>query len=86
MNILVVLKLQGNYAAFSVEEVKSYFDTIGHEYRPTQIGIDKETYKKALRHIKEYVKSENLEKGLWFLNDPFQCSSIDEIIDWVFKI
>lgn len=86
LNILVVLKLQGNYAAFSVEEVKSYFDTIGHEYRPTQIGIDKETYKKALRHIKEYVKSENLEKGLWFLNDPFQCSSIDEIIDWVFKI
>jgi glycerol dehydrogenase-like iron-containing ADH family enzyme len=85
LNILVVLKLQGSYATFNVDEIKSYFDAIGHEYKPKQIGIDKETYKKALHHIKDYVIAENLEKGLWFLKNPFQEYTIDDVIEWVFN-
>lgn len=86
LNILVVLKLQGEYAAFSVAEVKEYFDAIGHEYKAEQIGISRLTYKKALERIQDYVEQENLEKGLWFTADPFEVYSIDEIIDWAFKL
>jgi glycerol-1-phosphate dehydrogenase [NAD(P)+] len=86
LNMLVVLKLQGSNAAFTVEEVKDYFDRIGHEYKPKQIGIDRETYKKALLAISEYVKAEKLEHGLWYTQNPYKEASIEKILDWVFNL
>lgn len=86
LNILVVLKLQGSYAAFSVDEVKEYFDQIGHEYTPQQIGIAPKTYKSALLKIQDYVREENLEKGLWYTDNPFRLHTIDEITDWCFSL
>ncbi|MBD3351741.1 MAG: iron-containing alcohol dehydrogenase, partial [Candidatus Lokiarchaeota archaeon] len=65
LNILTVLKLQGSYRVFSVDELKTYFDEIGHHYLASQIGLSRETYKKALKYIQEYVKLEKLEHGLW---------------------
>jgi glycerol-1-phosphate dehydrogenase [NAD(P)+] len=83
LNILTVLKLQGDYAEFSDSELKSFFDYIGHTYKFQQIGITPEIYRKALYEIKSYVQRENLEKGIWFTEDPFAEISIPDLISWI---
>jgi hypothetical protein len=63
--------------------LKSFFDYIGHTYKFQQIGITPEIYRKALYEIKSYVQRENLEKGIWFTEDPFAEISIPDLISWI---
>ncbi|MHA1338780.1 MAG: iron-containing alcohol dehydrogenase [Promethearchaeota archaeon] len=83
LNILVVLNIQGPYAVFDFNEIKNYFDEIGHRYKLKEIGISRETYKKALMKILNYVKKENLEKGVFWIKNILNKQKIEEIINWI---
>ena len=86
LNILVVLQLQGPYAEFDFKEIKQFLDNVGLPYTPKQSGLTKEVYRKALESCKEYVKKENLDLGIWSLDNPFEYISIDKIMEWVFNL
>ncbi|TFG16543.1 MAG: iron-containing alcohol dehydrogenase [Promethearchaeota archaeon] len=83
LNILTVLRLQGDYAEFSYTELKDFFDFIGHSYKFEQIGITEELYRRALHEIHFYVQKETLEKGIWFKKDLFSNISISDVINWI---
>ena len=85
LNILSVLKLQGPYAEFDYNEIKKFLDDVGLPYMPKQSGLTPEVYRKGLETCKSYVAREKLDFGLWSLNNPFNYSSIDEIMEWVFS-
>ncbi len=85
LNVLIVLKLQGNRSVFSIDEVKEFLDTVGVQYSPEKMGIPKEKYRQALDYVVEYTKAEDLAHGLWYLDRPFSEASIDEIISWIYS-
>jgi glycerol dehydrogenase-like iron-containing ADH family enzyme len=85
LNILTVLRLQEEYAEFSFKDLKSFFDFIGHSYKFQQIGITVDVYTQALDTIQQYVKNENLEKGIWYTENPFLKHPKTEIINWISK-
>jgi glycerol dehydrogenase-like iron-containing ADH family enzyme len=88
LNILVVLKLQRDKAAFELKKMKAFFDSIGLEYSPASQNINREDYRKALSTMKEYVEKENLFPGLWSLDNVFDETgeySLDGIPEWVYS-
>ena len=85
LNILTVLRLQGDSAEFSDHELKDFFDHIGHSYKFEQIGITSDLYKKALHEIQSYVTKEKLEKGIWYTKNPFSKISISDLINWILE-
>jgi glycerol-1-phosphate dehydrogenase [NAD(P)+] len=89
INILVVLKLQRDKAAFDLKKIKAFFDAIGLEYNPASQDISREDYRKALSTMKEYVEKENLFPGLWSLDNVFDETgeySVDGILDWMYSL
>jgi glycerol-1-phosphate dehydrogenase [NAD(P)+] len=71
LNILVVLKLQRDKAAFELKKMKVFFDAAGLEFSPASQNISREDYRKALSTMKEYVEKEYLFEGLWSLDNVF---------------
>lgn len=89
LNVLVVLRLQRDKAAFTVDEVRSFFDEIGLAYAPAAQGISRADYEKALRSVQAYVKKEGHVHGLWSRETVFDETgpcSIEGILDWVYGL
>jgi len=68
MNILISLYLQEEYAEFSINEIKQFFESIQIDFTPESQNISYDNIRKALKHIKEYVISENLHYSIY--NSP----------------
>ena len=85
LNVLVVLKLQCSDAVFSVEEVKQFLETVGMGFTPQQQQILVEDYHAALEYVQQHVVNEKLFHGIWSLENPFQNSSIHEILEWIYS-
>jgi glycerol-1-phosphate dehydrogenase [NAD(P)+] len=83
LNVLTTLKLQGEYAQYSLELVKNCLDTIGVNYNLNSLTISSEQYKNALQNVSAYTKQEKLFHGLWYLDNPFRRNSINNVIDWI---
>jgi glycerol-1-phosphate dehydrogenase [NAD(P)+] len=89
MNILIVLKLQRGGAVYDCNSMRELFDRLGVEYRPAPQGIGRDDLRKALLGSGEYVRKENLFKGLWWLDGVFAAAgefSADGILDWIYSI
>ncbi len=84
--VLIVLKLQHNEGVFPLGEVLKFLNTVGVRYFPAEIGITKLQMRQALEYVPKYTKDEKLFHGLWYLENPFNYYSIDEILDWVFSL
>ncbi len=88
LNVLIVLKLQKESAAFDYNEIKRFFDKIDIQYSPKNQGIEREMLEKALSTVQEYVKAEKLRLGLWSLDVVFDTEgeySIKGILDWIYS-
>jgi glycerol dehydrogenase-like iron-containing ADH family enzyme len=86
LNVLVVLKLQGTDAEFTIEEVQNFLEIVGVGYSPQEQRIEREDYQKALEYVQQHVADENLFHGLWSLENLFQTASVDEILDWIYSL
>ena len=64
-NILISLFLQENYAEFSLDEIKHFFEAIQLTFMPKKQNITEDQLKKALKEIQEYVKKENLMYSIY---------------------
>ena len=85
LNVLIVLRLQGSDAVFSVEQVKNFLDKVGVTYSPNALDIDPEDFRSALEYVQEYIASNKLFNGLWSRKKPFKNASIDEILEWIYS-
>ncbi|MHA1659956.1 MAG: iron-containing alcohol dehydrogenase [Promethearchaeota archaeon] len=83
MNILNSLYLQEDYAEFSMEEIKEFFDDIQITISPEAQNISYDNIRKALRQIKKYVKDEKLEYSIY--NSP-KLNLNDEKISEIIKL
>jgi len=86
LNVLTTLKLQGEYAQYSIDLVKDCLDIVGVTYDLNNLAIPLENYKKALQNVTTYTKNEKLFHGLWYLENPFRSHSIDDLLDWLQSI
>ena len=68
MNILISLFLQKEYAEFSFNEIKQFFNDINLNYTLQNQNISINDIQKAFKRIKEYVKKENLQYSIY--NSP----------------
>jgi glycerol-1-phosphate dehydrogenase [NAD(P)+] len=85
LNVLIVLRLQGEKAVFKVEEVQNFLHTVGLDYNPQRMGIDRITFQRALEYVHQYVAEEQLFHGVWSRSNPFEKISISSILDWIFQ-
>lgn len=83
LNVLIVLRLQGPDAVFSVDEVKRFLDEVGVEYSLGHLGVRREDYRQALETVPKYVEDEGLFKGVFSRQDPFAQVSIDSLMEWI---
>ncbi len=84
MNILISLYLQEEYAEFSKEEIKQFFEDIQIKISPKAQNISNDDIEKALKQIKKYVKDENLEYSIY--NSPklnLTDNKINKIIKYI---
>jgi hypothetical protein len=89
LNVLAVLRLQRERAVFSVEEMKNFFDAAGLAYRPAQQGIARRDYEQALLTAPDFVRRENLFKGLWWRERVFDHTgplSAQGVADWLYGL
>lgn len=87
MNILISLYLQEQYAEFSLEQIKTFFQEIKVEISPEKQQIALNDITTALKTIKEYVKKENLQYSVY--NSPnlsLDDSKIGDILDFLKSI
>ncbi|MGV9172545.1 MAG: iron-containing alcohol dehydrogenase [Promethearchaeia archaeon] len=68
MNILISLFLQEDYAEFSVESLRKFFEDIDLKFRPEDQGIKYKEIKKALQTVQDYVIKEDLQYSIY--NSP----------------
>jgi glycerol dehydrogenase-like iron-containing ADH family enzyme len=88
LNIIVVLRLQRETAAYDWSQVKDFLDRAGVAYRPKAQGIRPEDFRRALESVGAYVRSEQLLPCLWSLEKVFDSHgeySVNGILDWVFS-
>jgi len=84
MNILISLLLQEEYAEFSIEEIKHFFDDIQINISPDKQEINSRDIRKALNRIQKYVIDEKLHYSIY--NSPkltLNDLKIDEIINFI---
>ncbi len=84
MNILISLFLQENYAEFSIEEIKQFFNDININYTPQSQNISINDIQLALQTIKDYVIRENLQYSIY--NSPklsLNNKKIENIIKFI---
>ena len=89
LNVLTVLRLQRERAVFSVEEMKGFFDAAGLAYRPSHQGIARRDYEQALLTAPDFVRRENLFKGLWWRERVFDDTgplSAQGVADWLYGL
>lgn len=85
LNIVVVLKLQRDEAVFYYRDLYNFFKNIGLDISFAKQNITIDEYKKALSLTPQYVKKENLYKGIFSTPSVFDKKgeySIDEIAEW----
>ena len=81
MNVLISLFLQGDYAEFSIEEIKTFFEDIQIQIKPEDQNIHYADIRKALQNVQNYVQKEDLQYSIY--NSPhltLDKEKIDEII------
>jgi len=84
MNILISLYLQEEYAEFSIEDIKQFFDDINLNWTPSNQNIKNEEIIMALKAIVNYVTLEKLFYSIY--NSPrlnLNQKKIFEIIDLI---
>ena len=81
MNILVSLLLQNEYAEFSIENIKQFFDDIQLSYQPEKQKIDYSDIKMALNSIQDYVLAENFQYSIY--NSPNLALNDQKISDMI---
>jgi len=84
LNVLIVLLLQDKNSVFTVDEVMYFLDKVGVQFRPRELEFEREDFKKALQSVQQYVKEENLFRGIWNLSDVFQRFQMEQILDWIY--
>lgn len=85
LNVLVVLRLQGKDAVFSVNEIREFYEKLGVNYSPAKLKIDRLDYQNALEYVQKHVADEKLFHGLWNRKNPFENASIKAILDWIYS-
>ena len=77
MNILISLYLQDQYAQFSMDQIKQFFEDIQLNFTPESLKISYNNLTIALKKVKTYVNNENLFYSIY--NSPKLTMNKDKI-------
>ena len=87
MNILISLYLQEEYAEFSLDLIKQFFNDIKIEITPESQNISYDEIKTTLKMIKNYVVDEKFQFSIFnSLNLNLNDAKIEEIISFLKKL
>jgi len=87
MNILISLYLQKDFAEFSIEDIRQFFNDINLDISRQALKISSEILRKALKEIQGYVKKEELMYSIY--NSPnfnLDNKKIEEVIQFLEKL